>query len=65
MGNFWGCCRVQNSFGSTHVVDQLSFSMIPLILTFEFDTVFGLFLPNPKSESKVHSQSQSLRLGFH
>ena len=30
--------------GYTHVVEQLSFSMIPLILTFEFDFILGSFL---------------------
>ena len=30
--------------GSTHVVEQLSFSMLPLILTFDFDLILGSFL---------------------
>ena len=30
--------------GSTHVVEQLSFSMFPSILTFDFDLILGLFL---------------------
>ena len=30
-------------FGSTHEVDQLSFSMIPSILTFEFYLILGNF----------------------
>ena len=30
-------------FGSTHVVEQLSFSMIPSILTIEFDLISGSF----------------------
>ena len=30
--------------GSTHVVEQLSFSMIPSILTFDFDLILGSFL---------------------
>ena len=30
--------------GSTHVVEQLSFSMLPSILTFDFDLILGLFL---------------------
>ena len=30
--------------GSTFVVEQLSFSMFPSILTFEFDLILGLFL---------------------
>ena len=29
---------------STHVVDLLSFSMFPLILTFGFDLILGSFL---------------------
>ena len=29
--------------GSTHVVEQLSFSMIPSNLTFEFDLISGSF----------------------
>ena len=30
--------------GSTHVVEQLSFSMFPSILTFDFDLILGSFL---------------------
>ena len=30
--------------GSNHVVEQLLFSMIPSILTFEFDLILGSFL---------------------
>ena len=30
--------------GSTHVVEQLSFSMLPSILTFDFDLILGSFL---------------------
>ena len=30
--------------GSTHVVEQLSFSMFPSILTFVFDLILGSFL---------------------
>ena len=30
--------------GSAHVVEQLSFSMLPSILTFDFDLIFGSFL---------------------
>ena len=29
--------------GSIHVVEQLSFSMLPSILTFDFDLIFGSF----------------------
>ena len=29
---------------STHVVEQLSFSMLPSILTFDFDLILGSFL---------------------
>ena len=35
---FWGLNGL--FLGSNHVVEQLSFSMIPLILTFEFDLIF-------------------------
>ena len=30
--------------GSTHVVEQLSFSLFLSILTFDFDSIFGSFL---------------------
>ena len=30
--------------GSTHIVKQLSFSMFPSILTFDFDLILGSFL---------------------
>ena len=30
--------------GSPHVVEQLSFSMLPSILTFDFDLISGSFL---------------------
>ena len=30
--------------GSTHVVEKLSFSMFPSILTFDFDLILGSFL---------------------
>ena len=30
--------------GSTHEVEQLSFSMFPSILTFDFDLILGSFL---------------------
>ena len=30
--------------GSPHVVEQLSFSMIPSIMTFDFDLILGSFL---------------------
>ena len=30
--------------GSPHVVEQLSFSMLPSILTFDFDLILGSFL---------------------
>ena len=36
--------RVKNFLGSDHVVDQLSFSMFPSILTFVFDLALGSFL---------------------
>ena len=31
-------------FGSTHIVEQLSFSIIPSILTLGFELIFGSFL---------------------
>ena len=30
--------------GSAHVVEQLSFSMFPSIMTFDFDLILGSFL---------------------
>ena len=33
-----------NVLRSTHVVEQLSFSMLPSILTFDFDSILGSFL---------------------
>ena len=39
MGYFWGL-----GLGSTHVVEQLSFSLFLSILTFDFDSIFGSFL---------------------
>ena len=33
----------KNVLGSTHVVEQLSFSMLPLILAFDFDLILGSF----------------------
>ena len=45
MGYFWVKCGVKNTvLGSKHVVEQLSFSMFPWILTFEFDLILGSFL---------------------
>ena len=32
-----------NVFGSTHVVEQLSFSMFPSTLAFDFDLMLGSF----------------------
>ena len=34
----------KNCFRSTHVVEQLSFSIVPSIPTFDFDLILGLFL---------------------
>ena len=34
----------KNVLGSTNIVEQLSFPMLPSILTFEFDLLLGLFL---------------------
>ena len=30
-------------FGSSHEVEKLLFSIVPSILTFDFDLIFGLF----------------------
>ena len=35
---------LDNCFGSTHIVEQLSFSIFLSILTFEFDLNLGPFL---------------------
>ena len=43
MGYSWGHVGLKIVFGSTHVVEQLSFSIIPSILTFDFDLVLGSF----------------------
>ena len=43
-GYFWGPGRIQQIvLKSTHVVEQLSFSIVPLILTFDFDLISGSF----------------------
>ena len=39
-----GHCKIQNCLGSTHVVEELSFSMFLSIQTFEFDLILGSFL---------------------
>ena len=45
MGYYWGGGRVSKSvLGSTHLVEQLSFSMFPSSLTFDFNLIVGLFL---------------------
>ena len=36
--------RFRNCFGSTHIVQQLLFSMFPSILTFDLDLILGFFL---------------------
>ena len=49
---FWGPNRLffglskgsKTVLGSNHVVEQLSFSMLPSILTFDFDLILGSFL---------------------
>ena len=46
-GYFWGWGWVQQTdLGSTHVVEQLSFSLFLSILTFDFDSNLGSFLEN-------------------
>ena len=34
----------KTALGSTHVIEQLLFSIVPSILTFYFDFILGLFL---------------------
>ena len=41
MGSEYGSTT---GLGSTHLVEQLSFSMFPLILTFDFDFILWSFL---------------------
>ena len=41
MGYFWVGVGFETVLGSTHVVEQLSFSVFPSILTFDFDLIFG------------------------
>ena len=44
-GLFLGSGKGPNTvLGSTHVAKQLSFSMLPKILTFDFDLILGSFL---------------------
>ena len=43
-GLFWGGVGLKTDFGSTHVVEQLSFSLFLSILTFDFDSILGSFL---------------------
>ena len=40
-GCFWVPGMIHTVVGSTHVVEQLSFSVIPSILTFEIDLILG------------------------
>ena len=35
---------MENVFGSTHVIEQLLFSIVPSILTFDFELILGSFL---------------------
>ena len=45
MGYFLGLKKSSKTvLGSTHVVEQLSFSEFPSILTFNFNLILGLFL---------------------
>ena len=42
---FLGLGKGSNTvFRSTHVVEQLSFSKVPLSLTFDFDLILGPFI---------------------
>ena len=46
MSSFLGFGSGSTPFlGSTHVVEQLSFSLFLSILTFDFDLILGSFLP--------------------
>ena len=40
---FWGLDQVRFTLGSTHVVEQLSFSLFLSISTFDFYSILGLF----------------------
>ena len=45
LGLLWGVgLSSRTVLGSTHLVEQLSFSMIPSILTFDFYLILGSFL---------------------
>ena len=45
MGYFWGWGKGSNIvLGSTHVVEQLSFSMLSSFLIFDFYLILGSFL---------------------
>ena len=44
MGYFFPRVGFEHLFMSTHIVEQLSFSMLPSILTFDFDLILGSFL---------------------
>ena len=45
MGYFLGLgLNSKTVFGSTHLVEQLSFSLFPSTLTFDFDSILGSFL---------------------
>ena len=44
IGYFEGGGQVQIVLGSTHIVQQLLFSLFPSILMFDFDFILGLFL---------------------
>ena len=44
MGYFWGKVGFKKVFWSTHAAEQLLFSILPSILTFDFDLILGSFL---------------------
>ena len=44
IGYLRGWDKVQIVLGSTHIVQQLLFSLFPYILMFDFDLILGLFL---------------------
>ena len=44
MGYLWGWDRSKTVFGSTHVAEQILFSIVPSILTSDFDLIFFLLI---------------------
>ena len=44
LGYFGGWFEFKNVLGSTNIIERVSFSILPSILTFEFDLILGLSL---------------------